>query len=101
LASFVPLEIPEVSSIMAQSVSYTGDRKSRQLSTEVDNSTARFLKRAGFGRKKKLMDTGYTELYFVFGAMALILICGTVGLVLFVKYLNRDSRKRRHTENQK
>jgi hypothetical protein len=46
------------------------------------------------------MDTGYTELYFVFGAMAFILICGTIGLVLFVKYLNRDSRKRRHTESR-
>ncbi len=47
------------------------------------------------------MDTDYTELYFVFGAMALILICGTIGLALFIKYLNRDSRKRRNTENRK
>ena len=44
------------------------------------------------------MDTDYTELYFVFGAMALVLISGTVGLILFVKYLNRDSRKSKHTD---
>lgn len=47
------------------------------------------------------MDNDYTELYYVFGAMAFILICGTVGLVLFVKYLNRDSRDRRHTDRRK
>jgi hypothetical protein len=47
------------------------------------------------------MDTGYTELYYVFGAMAFILIFGTIGLVLFVKYLNRDSRDRKHTEQRK
>jgi hypothetical protein len=47
------------------------------------------------------MDTVYTELYFVFGAMILILVCATVGLVLFVKYLNRDSRDEKHTKHQK
>ncbi len=47
------------------------------------------------------MDTNYTELYFVFGAMALILVSATVGLILFVKYLNRDSRKSRHTETER
>jgi hypothetical protein len=47
------------------------------------------------------MDTGYTELYFIFGAMILILVCATVGLVLFVKYLNRDSRDEKHTKHQK
>lgn len=47
------------------------------------------------------MDTDYTELYFVFGMMALILILGTVGLILFVKYLNRDSKSSKHTEHQK
>ena len=47
------------------------------------------------------MDTSYTELYFVFGAMAFIIICGTIGLVLFVKYLNRDSRKHKQTDARK
>lgn len=47
------------------------------------------------------METDYTELYFVFGMMALILILGTVGLILFVKYLNRDSKNAKHTEHQK
>lgn len=47
------------------------------------------------------MDTDYKELYFVFGAIAFILICGTVGLVLFIKYLNRDSHDQKHTRHQK
>ncbi len=47
------------------------------------------------------MDTDYNIPYFVFATMALVIICATVGLVLFVKYLNRDSRKPRHTENRK
>lgn len=42
------------------------------------------------------MDSGYTELYFVLGMMAFIIITATVGLVLFVKYLNRDSRDQKH-----
>lgn len=47
------------------------------------------------------METDYTELYFVFGMMALILILGTLGLVLFVKYLNRDSKSTKNRERQK
>jgi hypothetical protein len=47
------------------------------------------------------MDTDYRELYFIFGAMALILVSATVGLILFVKYLNRDSRKSRHTDPER
>lgn len=47
------------------------------------------------------MDSSYRELYFVFGMMAFILIFATVGLVLFVKYLNRDSRDRKHTDHHK
>lgn len=47
------------------------------------------------------METDYTELYFVFGMMALILILGSLGLVLFVKYLNRDSKNPKHTGHHK
>lgn len=47
------------------------------------------------------MDTDYKELYFIFGAIAFIIICATAGLVLFVKYLNRDSRDPRHTNRHK
>jgi hypothetical protein len=47
------------------------------------------------------MDSDYKELYFIFGVMAFIIISATVGLVLFVKYLNRDSRDRKHTDHQK
>jgi hypothetical protein len=47
------------------------------------------------------MDNDYTQLYYIGGVMAFILICGTVGLVLFVKYLNRDSRAPRHTDRRK
>ncbi len=46
------------------------------------------------------MDTDYRELYFIFGAMALIIICATAGLILFVKYLNRDSRNPKHTSHK-
>lgn len=41
------------------------------------------------------MENDYKELYFIFGMMAFIIICATVGLVLFVKYLNRESREGR------
>lgn len=41
------------------------------------------------------MDTDYKELYFVFGMIAFIIICATVGLVLFVRYLNRESKEGR------
>ncbi|HEX8175833.1 MAG TPA: hypothetical protein VF543_12000 [Pyrinomonadaceae bacterium] len=47
------------------------------------------------------MNSDYKELYFIFGAIILILICGSIALTLFVKYLNRDSRDRKHTEHQK
>lgn len=47
------------------------------------------------------METSYKELFFVFGMMAFILIFGTVGLVIFVKYLNRDSRDKKHTDPRK
>ncbi|MBD0371955.1 MAG: hypothetical protein ICV60_14030 [Pyrinomonadaceae bacterium] len=47
------------------------------------------------------MDTNYKELYFVFGMMVFIIISATVGLILFVKYLNRDSRDQKHTRHQK
>ncbi|HKS27504.1 MAG TPA: hypothetical protein VJS44_06775 [Pyrinomonadaceae bacterium] len=47
------------------------------------------------------MNTNYTELYFIFGAMIFIIVCATVGLILFVKYLNRDSRNPKHTKHQK
>lgn len=47
------------------------------------------------------MDLAYKELYFVFGAIIFIIIFATAGLVLFVKYLNRDSRDRKHTEHHK
>ena len=47
------------------------------------------------------MDSGYRELYFIFGMMAFIIVTATVGLVLFVKYLNRDSRDSKHTKHQK
>ena len=47
------------------------------------------------------MGTDYKELYFIFGMIAFILICATVGLILFVKYLNRDSRDGKHTNHQK
>ncbi len=47
------------------------------------------------------METDYKELYFVFGMMAFILIFATLGLILFVKYLNRDSKNPKHTEHQK
>jgi hypothetical protein len=46
------------------------------------------------------MDSDYKELYLIFGMMAFIIISATVGLVLFVKYLNRDSRDRKHTDHQ-
>jgi hypothetical protein len=39
------------------------------------------------------MDTHYTELFFVFGMMAFVLIVGTIGLILFVKYLNREKKE--------
>lgn len=47
------------------------------------------------------MDADYKELYFIFGAIVLILICATAGLILFVKYLNRDSRDPKHTSHHK
>ena len=47
------------------------------------------------------MENDYKELYLVFGTMAFILICATVGLVLFVKYLNRDSKNKKHTDPRK
>lgn len=47
------------------------------------------------------MDSDYKELYYIFGAIILILICATLGLVLFVKYLNHDSRNEKHTKHQK
>ena len=47
------------------------------------------------------MDTNYRELYFVFGMMAFIIITATIGLILFVRYLNRDSRDKKHTDHQK
>ena len=47
------------------------------------------------------MNSDYKELYFVFGAIIFILISATAGLILFVRYLNRDSRNRKHTEHQK
>lgn len=47
------------------------------------------------------METDYKELYFIFGTMAFIIICATVGLVLFVKYLNRESKEGRPPRNQK
>lgn len=47
------------------------------------------------------MNSDYKELYIIFGAMVFILIFATVGLVLFVKYLNRDSRDQKHTKHQK
>lgn len=40
------------------------------------------------------MDSDYRELYFVFGTMIFVLLCSTVGLILFVKYLRRDSLKK-------
>jgi hypothetical protein len=43
----------------------------------------------------------YKELYLIFGVMAFIIISATVGLVLFVKYLNRDSREHKHTDQRK
>lgn len=46
------------------------------------------------------MDSGYKELFFIFGTMAFVLICATVGLVLFVKYLRRDSEKK-HLERDR
>ena len=47
------------------------------------------------------MDTNYRELYFVFGMIAFILIFATIGLVLFVKYLNRESKDGRSTNGYK
>lgn len=47
------------------------------------------------------MDSDYRELYFVFGMMAFIIIFATLGLVLFIKYLNRDSKDPRHTDPTK
>jgi hypothetical protein len=47
------------------------------------------------------MQTDYKELYLIFGVMAFIIISATVGLILFVKYLNRDSRERKHTDRRK
>jgi hypothetical protein len=47
------------------------------------------------------MDSDYKELYFVFGMMAFIIIFATIGLVLFVRYLNRDSRDPKHTDHHK
>lgn len=47
------------------------------------------------------MDTDYKELYFVFGMMAFIIIFATIGLVLFVRYLNRESKEGRHPSANK
>jgi hypothetical protein len=47
------------------------------------------------------MDSGYRELYFVFGTMAFVLICSTVGLILFVKYLRRDAQKKEQERQRK
>jgi hypothetical protein len=47
------------------------------------------------------MNSDYKELYFIFGAIIFIIVSATVGLVLFVKYLNRDSRDQKHTKHQK
>ena len=47
------------------------------------------------------MNTGYTELYFVFGMIGFILISATVGLILFVRYLNRDSKNNKLTDTHK
>lgn len=72
------------------------------MSTEVDNPPSRPGSRlTGCERRNSIMDTGYTELYFVFGMMAFIIICATVGLILFVRYLNRDSKNNRLTDPRK
>lgn len=47
------------------------------------------------------METDYRELYFVFGMMAFIIVVGTIGLVLFIKYLNRESKKGRPPDSSK
>lgn len=47
------------------------------------------------------MDSGYRELYFILGTMAFVLLCSTIGLILFVKYLKRDSQKGKHVEHNR
>ncbi len=47
------------------------------------------------------MNSDYRELFFIFGTMAFVLVCSTVGLILFVKYLRRDSQKKHLERNRK
>lgn len=82
---------------MAGGLSYTGDRKSRGLSTSVDSVEVAKALRALRSVRLEAMESSYKELFLIFGMMAFIIICGTIGLVLFVRYLTRDSRDHRHT----